>query len=129
MKRLVYPAITYLALAATYLMFSNAPVRVHALSLLVLFLALLVPALAASFVQSRSRRLAVCSAFALMALLLWDASAQMVIVKAAAFSILLGAPYLYLGGLLVLTLLSYTVAWLAAPPDTSCADSPSRARD
>lgn len=115
MKRLVIPLGSYLLLAAIYLCLSNAPPRVHALSLAVLALAVLVPACWSAGMRSSRRRRLSCLAFAVAAIFFWDAFASGVIANLEPLFILRGAPWLYALGVLVLAPLSLGIAWLAAP--------------
>jgi hypothetical protein len=119
----------YALLSATYLILSGAPARVHVLSLATLAVAFLVPSIWATHFSHRAPRLAICGLFAIAAMLLWDASAHFVIVKAEPFSILLSNAWLYLAGLIALALLSFGVSWAAMPPNSAVKrDAPQAAR-
>ena len=106
-------------LVVLYLVFSSSPMRVQAVSFAILALAFLAPVLVATHIQSWLFRLVVCALFAVAAMLLWDATAHLVIAKVEPFSILRYTPFVYIIGLAALVLLSYTVAWLGAPPNNS----------
>ncbi len=57
----------------------------------------------------------VCAGCAIAAMLAWDATAHLVIVKAEPFFILQGNSWLYLLGCLVLSAMSFAASWVAAP--------------
>ena len=117
MRRYLIPSIVYLALSAVYLGLSNAPVRVHALSLAVLVVAFLVPSIWSTYLHSWRKRVIVSSIFALLAILAWDATAHLVITKAEPFSILFQSGWPYLVGVLVLVSLSFCISWAVLPPN------------
>jgi hypothetical protein len=90
---------------------------VHALTLLLIALGILAPALWASFLSRVSSRLAVCGLCALVAILAWDLAAPMVISKFEQLSILLDSPWLYAVGVGGIAALSLAIAHLASPPN------------
>ena len=96
-----------------------APFRVHALSLVILALALPVPSIWAAHMLSSKARWLVCSWFALAAMLAWDTTAHFVIVKAEPFFILLNNPMAYILGISVMACLSYVLSRLTSLPNPS----------
>ena len=126
MKTFLVPLGVYSALAALYLAASGGPARVHILSLSVLVLAILVPAIWAAHLGSLKARSILCGAFALAAMLAWDLSAHLLIAKAEPLSILRGVPLAYALGLIVLSSISLVAAYLGAPPNKSSKPTPLR---
>ena len=119
MRRFLVPTVIYLILVVLHLAFSSSSIRVQAVSFAILALAFLAPALVATHIQSWLYRLVVCAFFAVAAMLLWDATAHLLIAKAEPFFILRETPVIYIIGLAGLVLLSYSVAWLGEPPNHS----------
>jgi hypothetical protein len=117
MRKVLIPLAVYALLTMVYLSLSGAPLRVHVLSLSVLALAFLVPSIWAAHVLHRAAWLAICCMFAIAAMVFWDASAHLVIVKAEPFFILRSNGWLYLIGSVILVSLSFGVAWAACPPN------------
>jgi hypothetical protein len=124
---MLVPISICLGLAALPILRVEAPLRVHGLGVICLALAFLVPAVLAARTSSRRRRFALCFGLAAAGILVWDASARLVIVKAEPFRILLEFPTTYLAGGLLLALISYGMAWVIRPPGRlGCSDLPTR---
>lgn len=117
MRKVLIPLAVYALFSMVYLSLSGAPLRVHGLSLSLLALAFLVPSVWAAHVSHRASRLIICCMFAIAAIVFWDASARLVIVKAEPFFILHSNGWLYPIGSVILVSLSFGVAWAACPPN------------
>lgn len=113
-ERILLPALTYLGLATFHLVTSAAPMRVHALTLAVLALALPVPALIASGLRSRAQRVSTCIVFGAAAMVVWDGCAYLVIAKPEPFSILRSAPLAYVFGIGSSAVMSWLIAFFAS---------------
>lgn len=117
MRKVAIPVIAYIGLSLVYLVQSGAPLRVHALSLAIFAVAILIPSVWATQFRRSRGRLIVCSLCALVGMLAWDTTAHLVIAKVAQLSILTSTPWLYALGLIALVAISFFTAWVASPPD------------
>jgi hypothetical protein len=115
MRKTAIPIASYIILAVAYLTQSGAPLSGQLHSLSIFAVAFLLPSLWAARVGSWRSRCMLCGGCALLAMLALDATAHFVVAKAEMFSILLNSALLYLNGGIVLTSLSFAVAWLASP--------------
>lgn len=112
MNRITVPILIYIVLSAAYLLISGAPLRVHVLSLAILFLAVLVSPLFCSEVKNRIKRLGLSFLCAVVCFLIWDSTAQIVIVKAEFLEIMKDRPWVYLVVGVILGAFIFSVAHL-----------------
>jgi hypothetical protein len=117
MRKIIIPILIYLILATVYLLQSGAPLRVHALSLLLLFFAVPLSTWLCSGVRSPTRRLILVFPCAALCFFIWDSTAQFVIAKAEFLDILRYRPWLYplvagpLGGFI------HLISYMSDPPN------------
>jgi Kef-type K+ transport system membrane component KefB len=116
MRKIIVPESKYCLLAGLYLVASGSSIRVDALSLAVLALAILVPGLWAAHVGSPRKRVVLCAALALVAMLSWDLFSHLVIMKVEPLQVLFGRPWAYVFGMVALSGVSLLSAYLGAPP-------------
>ena len=97
----------------TVVVYCDCPNEVSAA---VLALAILVPGLWAAHVGSPRRRVVLCAALALVAMLSWDLFSHLVIMKVEPLQVLFGRPWAYVFGMVALSGVSLLSAYLGAPP-------------
>ncbi|HUN54420.1 MAG TPA: hypothetical protein VMU29_04620 [Smithella sp.] len=95
MKKIIIPFLIYIILACADILFSGAPLRVHVLSLAVLFIAVPVSPLLCGMVKTFSLRIISCFLCALLSLLIWDSTAQLVLSKGEFLFMLKYYPWIY----------------------------------
>ncbi len=115
MNKIMIPVLIYVILAAAYLLVSGAPLRVHFLSLVILFLVVPVSPWLCSMARSSSRRFASSFLCATVSLLIWDSTQQLVIVKAEFLEILRYRPWVYPVVAAILGTFIYAVPYLSTP--------------
>jgi hypothetical protein len=108
--RYVLPSGMAAILVGVYFALSGAPNRVHFLSVPCFLLAFLVPSLIAPTPTAFRRRWPILVATILVAEIIWDGTAHLVILKAEPFLILRNAPWFYIFGLLLFMLTSFVSA-------------------
>jgi len=95
MDKAMMHILIYVILSAAYLLLSGAPLRVHVLSLGILFLVIPVSTCICSRINSTWKRAVLSFVFATICFLIWDATAHLVIVKARFLEIIKSRPWVY----------------------------------
>lgn len=116
MRKLAVPAVVFAMVLLTYFVLSEAPWEVQMLSVTVLAVGHLNPAIWSAHVHRHRARLLVCVAFAAASILLWDGRAHYVVQKVEPFSILGNDAWVYVVAGTALSLWTFAVAWVASAP-------------
>ncbi len=115
MRKVVVPIAIYVVIALISILLIDTVFRVYLQQLICLAVALLIPAIWAVRVSSISARALICLGCAVGAILLFDATLFLVILKAEPFNIIRNDAWMYGLGAIAFSSLSFCVTWFASP--------------
>ena len=116
MRRYLVPLVFFGLLAWIYLVTSGATMKVQLLVIAGFVMALPLPAIWAATYSSIRSRWIICACCAVVAFLVSDAAAYLVVFEAEPFMTLRRSPMIYLIGIPVFAFISFLVSWAARPP-------------
>jgi hypothetical protein len=115
MKKFIIPTGAYIAIAGLTLLLTDTVARVYAHHFICFAVAFLLPSIWETMISSSRGRMSIGIFCGFAGMLLFDGTVFLVIGKSEFFGILQSAPWIYFVGATVFTLMSFCVAWAAAP--------------